>query len=180
MKHVARVGLMIALAFALTISAALGESIEGLVLVGDLPRDAELIENSTDAEGNYREVLLTADGWASLTLLRQKRSEGREEEVRAADFLSQYYADMQEVEPVDVQPIAAYPTERIRFTSGQEEDQAVVEAVIIHTDDFVFAFCAEIDADAYYGYVDGYEEGDWPESVELWIESLDLFDAGNQ
>lgn len=177
MKHIIQAGLIIVLVFALTVSAALAESITGLVLVGDLPKDAVLTENTTDADGGYREVLTTEDGYASLTMMRQKADEGREEAIQTLDFLSGHYPGMHSAEMVAVEPVAAYPTDRVRFIMGENEDQRVVDAVVIYTDAYIFAFSADIDADAYYGFAEGYEEGDWPQSVDLWVESLDLFDA---
>jgi hypothetical protein len=152
--------------------------ITGLVLVGDLPLKAELVTNTADEQGNYMQELMAYEGAVSLVTLRQKIDEGHPIEMTIEGFLSEYFFDIRDAELLETDPVAAYPAERIRFVTGAEEDTAVIDAVIIRTDEFFFAFWADIQIDIYYGYRDAFAEGEVPELIDMWIESLDLFDSG--
>ena len=151
--------------------------ITGLVLVGNLPREADIILNRSDEQGNYVEELMTFEGAIKLVTLRQKVDETHPLEMPINDFLSDYFEDMREDELLEANPIAAYPSERIHFTTGSEEDTAVIDAVLIRTDEFYFAFWADTQTDIYSGYRDQFEEGEVPELIDQWVESLDLFDS---
>ncbi len=151
--------------------------ITGLVLVGNLPLEAEIIQNSSDGQGNYLEELMAFEGAIKLVTLRQEVNETHPLEMPIKDFLSAYFEDIREDELLEAGPVAAYPTERIRFTTGSEEDTAVIDAVMIRTDGFYFAFWADTQIDIYYGYRDQFQEGEVPELIDQWVESLDLFDS---
>ena len=152
--------------------------ITGPVLVGTLPREAVIVTDTADGQGSYLQELLVFDGAVSLVTLRQKIDEGHPVEMPTEDFLSDYFHDMRDVESLETGPVAGYPAERIRFVTGAEEDTAVVDAVLIRADEYYFAFWADTQIDIYYGYHDAFAEGEVPELVDMWIGSLDLFDAG--
>ena len=152
--------------------------ITGPVLVGNLPREAEIVTDTADGQGGYLQELLVFDGAVSLVTLRQKIDEAHPGEMPTEDFLSGYFNDMREVELLETDPVASCPAERMRFITGAEEDTAVVDAVLIRADEFYFAFWADTQIDIYNGYHDAFAEGEVPELVDIWIESLDLFEAG--
>ena len=152
--------------------------ITGPVLVGNLPREALIVTDTADGQGSYLQELLVFDGAISLVTLRQKIDEGHPVEMPTEDFLSGYFLDMRDVESLETGPVASYPAEWIRFVTGAEEDTAVVDAVLIRADEFYFAFWAITQIDIYYGYHDAFAEGEVPELVDMWIGTLDLFDAG--
>ncbi len=177
--------LVVFLAVAMT-GAALAEAVpapdaavSGLVLVGDLPKDAILEENTVDAAGNYREVLLTTDGAIFILTARQAVGGDYPMEMPVEDFIRAYFAlnSAPALEAVEAEPVAAYPTQRVRFETGENEDSAVHDVVLIRTDAWYFVFEARTGVDIYGGYSDGYAEGDVADLVDGWVESLDLFDA---
>jgi ribosomal protein S18 acetylase RimI-like enzyme len=153
--------------------------ITGPVLVGSLPLEAEITRDFSDEQGNYLQELLVFDGAMRLTTLRQNIDGAHPIEMPMRDFLSEHFSDMRDEEPLDTEPVAAYPTERLRFTTGANEDTTVIDAVLIRTDAYYFAFWASAQIDMYYGYCDPFDEGEIPEMIDLWIESLNLFDAGD-
>ena len=120
---------------------------------------------------------MTFEGAIKLVTLRQKADETHPLEMPIKDFLSAYFEDIREDELLEASPVAAYPTERIRFITGSEEDTSVIDAVMIRTDEFYFAFWADTQIDIYYGYRDQFQEGEVPELIDQWVESLDLFDS---
>ncbi len=151
-----------------------------LVLVGALPKDAELIDDYADDEGNYRQLLLTSDGAITIATIRQVVGAEYPMEMALEDFLAQYLelgSDMPALEPVEAEPVAAYPTERARFIYGENEDTTLVDFTLIRTDSFFFGLMAYTSLDIYEGMIDGYEPGDVPETIDIWVSSLDLFDG---
>jgi hypothetical protein len=180
MNKVLRIALMVCLvAGALSAGAALAQApITGLVLVGDLPKDAEIVEDKSDADGNYLQVLVTSDGAFSLATIRQRVSGEYPMEMPVADLLSKVFEceDLPKLEAVEVEPIAAYPTERVRFEMGKNEDASVEDVVVIRTDEYYFVFLAHTSLDNYAGMTDGYGEGDAARMIDIWVESLNLFD----
>lgn len=151
--------------------------ITDLVLVGQLPLEAEIIRDEVDDQGNYLQELMVLDGCVSLVTMRQRVDEAHPFEMPFEDLLAEHFADIREAELLEVSPVAAYPTERIRFETNAEEDTAVIDAVLVRTDEFFFAFWADSHADTYHGYFDAFEEGEIPEMIDFWVESLDLFDT---
>ena len=161
-------------------ASAAEAAITGFVLVGDLPKDAEMAEDYSDAEGNYRQVLIRRDGAITIVTLRQKVDDKYPMEMPIEEFLQKYLEleQMPAMETVEVEPVAAYPTERVRFQVGENEDTSIEDVVLIRTNEYYFAFIVHTSADTYYGFSDGYEEGDAAQIVDIWAESLDLFDPG--
>lgn len=183
-----RTMLVCLLAVALTGFAAFAEeasapvaAVSGLLLVGDLPKDAEVVEDTGDAEGNYREALLTGDGAIWILTARQAVGGDYPMEMAAADLIQKYFEleAAPELAVVEANPVAAYPTERVRFETGENEDSSVHDVVLIRTDAYFFIFEARTSVDIYEGYTDGYEAGDAASLIDGWVESLDLFDAGD-
>ena len=150
----------------------------GLVLVADLPRDAEMVEDVTDDDGYYRQVLTVGEGAIGVTMARQGINDAYPMNMPAEDFLKQCLGldELNGLEAIPVEPVAAYPTERLRFEAGENEDSSVVDAVLIRTDAYYFLFVAHTNADIYAGMVDGYDEGDVPALIDGWVESLGIFD----
>ena len=160
--------------------AASGNAINGLVLVGDLPKDAELADEKSDDEGNYYQELATSDGAFIIATFRQKVNDDYPMEMPLPDFLQKALAleEVPEMEAVPVEPVAAYPADRVRFQLGENEDTSIEDVVVIRTDEYYFIFLAHTSADIYYGYTDGFEEDDAAQIIDAWVESLDLFDSG--
>jgi hypothetical protein len=184
MLRFGKVWLACLLAGALSVGLALAESasaapVAEIVLVGTFPRDAQLVIDESDAEGNYYQALMSSDGAFILSTLRQRISDVYPLEMPVADFLQRYF-DLERapaLEAVPTEPVAAYPTERVRFESGENEDSPVEDVVVIRTDEYYFAFIAHTSADIYYGYSQDYAEGDAAQMFDIWAESLDLFDS---
>ena len=151
--------------------------VAGLVLVVNLPREADIILNNSDEQGNYLVELMAFEGAINLVTLRQRADETHPLKMSIKDFLADYFEDIREDELLEVNPVAAYPSERIRFTTGSEEDTAIIDAVLIRTDEFYFAFWADTQIDIYSGYRDQFEEGEVPELIDQWVATLDLFDS---
>jgi hypothetical protein len=95
-------------------------------------------------------------------------------EMPVEDLIRAYLAlnSAPALEAVEAEPVAAYPTQRVRFETGENEDSAVHDVVLIRTDAWYFVFEARIGVDIYGGYSDGYAEGDVADWGRM-VESLD-------
>jgi len=155
------------LVFALPVpalAAGAAPRVIGLVLIGDLPKDAALVGLDEGADG-YTERLLTSDGLAAITLTR--RAGG----ATLKALLSELYPDAAGIEEAEQPPIASYPARRVNFTLGENEDARAGALVAFSTDTDTFAFAADAQLDAYEG------DEDYKGMFDSWIGSLDLFDG---
>lgn len=155
----------LALALILLLACALPANAQ-VVLVGSFGANAEMLSYTEGEQGGYSESLLVDDG-VLITTGREAREEGRNDTIDAA--LASGYSDAYDILIVDMQPIAGYPAERVRFYQGSNEDTHIVDYVYIPTDDWVFF--AEISVPADW-------RGDYAELVDVWVDSIDLFDDG--
>ncbi len=131
----------------------------GLVLTAELPEDMEQIGLGATQNGDYT-VRYLVYGAAEVTMLR------RAEAVSAQDLLLELYPDAQVAFEEDAAPVASYPATRLNFTDGENEDACFGSLVLIPTDEATFAFVATAPFDQW--------DGDYGETVQIWIDSLDI------
>jgi len=134
------------------------------VLVADLPKDAVYV-GTEETEDGYTERLTTADGLASIIMLK------RAGEHTADEVLQELYPEAVGAVAVEQAPIAAYPAVRMVFSLGSNEDTRAGVLVAFSTDTDTFALAVDVAADAYE------LNEDYRAMIEWWIESLDVFDG---
>lgn len=170
---------------------------DGPVLVGNLPKDAELTAMNTDEAGNYTEILSVDGGLITITLARRvtvpKDTAPEDTAPVSGDtqlplvtprpieiLLAEFYPDITAADFTSVlEPVttAAVPAaKRVQFSWGQNEDSSVVDATALYTENYDYLFIAKANMDAYYGFYSEYQEGDIQELFDMWTESLDLFE----
>ena len=133
---------------------------KGAIVVGTLPKDAEIVETLQDDYG-YAQTLLY-DGVASIVTARFGSVEARDA------FLLENYLPNGEYEILeDVTEIAGAKPLHIRYAVGGEEDARVVDAFYFANAENFFLFLTAIDADAYAG-----TEYAYGELVPVWLSSL--------
>jgi hypothetical protein len=131
----------------------------GLVLTADIPEDAEIIGVGMTENGDYTQRYLVS-GTAEVTMLR------RAEALSAQDLLMELYPDAQVAFEEEAAPVASYPTARLNFTDGENEDARFGSLILISTDTATFAFIATAPLDQW--------DGDYSETVQIWIDSLGI------
>lgn len=152
-------------------------SLTGPVLTGNLPRQAQLIENTLDGEGGYRERLSVEEGNMILTLLRRVKPQVETEEWTVERAMQEDYPDLRGLKAVEGQTVSGCETRRARFETGQNGETRLVDALVFETDEYCFAFAADAPIDFYYGLAGGYEEGELSGLIQDWMDSLALFEA---
>lgn len=152
-------------------------SLTGPVLTGNLPRQAQLIENTLDGEGGYRERLSAEEGNVTLLLLRRAKSRENPEEWTVERALQEDYPDLRGLKTVEGQTVSGYAARRARFETGQNEDARLVDALVFETEEYGFAFAVDVPIDFYYGLGGGYEKGELDGLIQDWMDSLALFEA---
>lgn len=101
--------------------------------------------------------------------------------VSFADFLAQRFGvSVDEMEEWYCAPVSSYPARRLHFEAGAEEERFVVDAVAIWTQPRALVCVLRADADAYYGNLAGYENGEMPAAMEAWITSLAVIDSDGE
>ncbi len=73
--------------------------------------------------------------------------------------------------------VCSWPAQRFRFEYGAAEDALVADLTAIWTESTTFLFCAEIDADAWYGYTDEYAADELPAMVDAWLKGIQITGA---
>ncbi len=79
-----------------------------------------------------------------------------------------------EPEEIACQGIGSYPAQRIRFEAGGSEDACVVDATALWTESQTFLYIVTVDADAWYGFREGYEEGAAQAMIDAWVSQLQI------
>lgn len=153
------------------------EDLTGPVLVGNLPRQAELVENTLDGAGGYREVLKAEEGAVTLTLLRRAKNPDEPEDWTVERAMQADYPDLRNLQTLQAQPVSGHEARRARFETGENEDTRLVDALVFETDEYCFAFAASVAIDDYYGLAGRYEEGEMAGLIQGWMDSLELFDG---
>ena len=137
-----------------------------VVLTGNFGKDAELVSQYAEDDGDYSEILLVDSGVLIVTG-REEIEPGENDSLEAV--LETVYPDADDVTELAMEPVAGYPARRVRVTQGGDEDASLVDYVYIATEDRIYY--AEITVPA-----DWWE--DYAELVDIWVESIDLFDDG--
>ncbi len=144
------------------------EPSELVLVIGSAPKDAQLISDIENADGTYKQELLTEDGLISI--ITQSLPAKPEADILAR--IHELYPDSRDVMIQDNDMSVAHcPTERASFITGYHEDTRTNEVVLIKTDQYDFMFIASIPIDSYDEYAD---------LIEVWIKSLDIFDPQAQ
>lgn len=136
------------------------------VVVGNFGKQAELLNYVQNEDGSYAETLL-ADDMILITTGRELREEGVNDTID--NLLDSAYSDVYDIAIMPVEPVGWNYTERVRFHQGSEEAVNIVDLVHISDTAGPWIFYAEISVPS-----DLHEE--YEELVEIWIESLDVFD----
>lgn len=134
-----------------------------VLVIGSAPKDAELLESTTNHNGTYVEKLLV-DGILTLTI-KGLVPENKDLETK---ILAEYpdATDISINESAD--SVASYPTQRASFTTGSKEDTNSHVYLYIATDAKDFTFDAAVPVDSIV---------DYQELIEDWISTLDIFDG---
>ena len=137
-----------------------------IVLVGSFGQDAEMLSYGEMEDGAYSQALLV-DGGVLITTGRDVLAPGVNDTLDAA--IASAYPDAYDILIMDMDPVAGYPAERIRFYQGDNEDTHIVDYVYVPTDAWVFY--AEISVPMEW-------RDDYEDLVDAWVASIDLFDDG--
>lgn len=137
---------------------------------------AEFIDGEVYDDGSYHDLYVVDSGMITLHVLGLV-VDWKNGELPFETILQNQFGALSDPEYISCDPVGSYPAERIRFILGANEDTAVVDALCIRTDTHSFVFAMHIPADAYYGYMDGYENNKAQSLVEEWIASIDISDA---
>lgn len=151
-------------------SPTVAPPIEGLLLVTSLLVDSvEKISTETRADGTYYEQVLV-DALVSVVFERVTRVESDEQAVtkQIASLNNVAITDVSIEQDTKVSSQLSYPTWRISYITGENEDTRQNVDLYIQTDGWDFRFHTSTPIDAYE---------DYKESIETWIESLDLTDS---
>ena len=132
----------------------------GKILVGTLPKDAQLTRNDESTDGYIEEM--TYDGVATIALCCFSTTHARDA------YLDGYNPDDEQILD-DGSVVCGVQADHRTFTSGENEDRNVVNAYSFEADAHVYLFLVSVDSDAYEA--DGY-----PELIQTWLDSLELAD----
>lgn len=148
-----------------TTTAPETDAIRTAVLVGNLPKDGEIIEDET-FDGGYSQTIFV-DAVAALTTARYPSEYDLQKALAAKGW------------NIDVDSYV-YTTPngwqgfRDVWTKGSNEDTAVCEAFYFNDGNAYYLFLSSMPSDYYYGMMDP-ELGPSGDDVTAWIDSLDLF-----
>ena len=136
---------------------------------------------AAETEAGATEAYSAENGLLYIELLVVDAMEGGDfplvGEVNFADFLAQRFGV-----PVDAMeewycaPVSSYPARRLHFEMDTDEEKFVVDAIAVWTQPRALVCVLRADADAYYGNLVGYENGEMPAAMEAWIASLAVVD----
>ena len=154
-----------ALALLLLLVGALPASAQ-VVLVDNFGRDAEMLSYGEGEDGSYSQALLI-DAVVLITTGCEVPEEGRNDTLDAV--IASVYPDAYDILVLDMPPVAGYPAEHIRFYQGDSESTSIVDYVRISTEDKVFFMEISMPEEC---------REDYEELVDVWVDSVDLFDDG--
>ena len=140
-----------------------GNLFTGSILVGTLPKDAQLVRNDESADGYIEE--LEYDGLATIALACFSTSHAMDAYLDEFDPIDETVCD-------DMPMVCGVESTHRTFTTGSDEDSCVVNAYSFGAEEHVYLFLVSVDADAYADADPGY-----PELIETWLSSLQLSSA---
>ena len=142
------------------------------------------VEGLQAEDGDYR-IYSVENGLLNIEFLAVDAVEGGAfplvGEVNFADFVAQRFGV-----PVDAMeewycaPVSSYPARRLHFEMDTGEGKFVADAVAVWTQPRALVCVLRADADAYYGNLAGYENGEMPAAMEGWIASLAVIDPDGE
>lgn len=151
---------------------AAAPSLAGPVLVVPvLKADLETISNDIRQDGTYREESLF-QSMVSIVCERCTSVEFSEDAI-VEQIVNLTEVDLSEVTIEQDTPTSnrlSFPAWRLTYTTGANEDTRKNVDIYIQTDGWDYRFHTSTPIDAFADYSD---------FIEAWIESLELFDAGN-
>ena len=132
----------------------------GSILVGTLPKDAQLTRNDETADGYIEELF---DGeYATISLACFATTHAMEAYLDGFDPIDETVCD-------DMPVVCGVESTHRSFTTGSDEDTCVVNAYSFEAEAHVYLFLVSVSADAYADEALGY-----PELIETWLSSLQL------
>ncbi len=155
-------------------AASLSEQLETWMYIPAL--DALTWLETEEYDEGFSETYMTDDGLILVEVLTLEAAKyGMVGEGSFAERMElRFEGGIANVEEVECEPVCAYPTQRIRFEAGANEDSSIVDATAIWTDAKTFVYIVTTSADAWYGYMDIYPEGAVQAMVDEWIGEIQI------
>lgn len=120
-----------------THNSAVPEYSGELYLTADFQADDIITGSLPDGLGGYSRMYTLRNGRSTAVQIKQPRTDAFAD-LTSLDFLAEYYPADQAADSEETLTVSSYPASRFHYQSSINEEPTIIDALVCHTDDYLF------------------------------------------